>query len=286
MSDIPRIISGLDEIAANYDALICDVWGVLHNGRHAFQDAVDALKRFRGEFGPVVLLSNAPRPVPVLEEQFERFGVALDCYDAIVTSGVATRDALAARAKSGRLAMLHIGPERDRGVFEGLPIDCVEAGEASVALCTGLFDDDHETPDDYVDMLADLQRRGLTMLCANPDIVVQRGGQLVYCAGAITRLYEEMGGKAVYYGKPYKPIYDATMRTLREAAARDVKRPLAIGDGIETDIRGANGAMIDALFIADGIHGEDVGEFSAPALSNLFAKSGVSARAAMRALVW
>src|ERR1700733_9311180 len=128
MSDIPRIISGLDEIAANYDALICDVWGVLHNGHHAFQDAVDALKRFRGEFGPVVLLSNAPRPVSVLDEQFERFGGALDCYDAIVTSGVATRDALAERTKAGHLAMLHIGPERDRGVFEGLTIDCVEAG--------------------------------------------------------------------------------------------------------------------------------------------------------------
>lgn len=286
MANSPKIVSGLGEIAADYDALICDVWGVLHDGHHAKDGAVEALARFRSERGPVVLLSNAPRPVGVLEEQFRRFGVALDCYDAIVTSGVATREALAARAKSGRLAIYHIGPERDRGVFEGLPIDCVEADAASVVLCTGLFDDDVETPDDYRDMLDDLKRRGLVMLCANPDIVVQRGGQLIYCAGAIVRAYEEMGGHAIYYGKPHKPIYDATLATLRKIANRDIKHPLAIGDGIETDIKGANGAGLDALFIADGIHGEDVQEFSAHRLTELFANSGADARAAMRALVW
>jgi len=286
MPDFPQILRGLGEIAANYDALICDVWGVLHDGHRARPDAVEALRRFRGECGPVVLLSNAPRPVSVLEEQFERFGVALDCCDAIVTSGVATRAALAERAKGKRLAILHIGPERDRGVFEGLPIDCVDAADASVALCTGLFDDDTETPDDYRGMLADLKARGLAMLCANPDIVVQRGGKLIYCAGAIARLFEKMGGEAVYYGKPYRPIYDLTLETLRTLSKRDINRPLAIGDGLETDIRGANGADLDALFIADGIHGEDVGDFSPQGLAELFAKSGVSAKAAMRALVW
>ncbi|MGD0142416.1 MAG: TIGR01459 family HAD-type hydrolase [Rhizomicrobium sp.] len=286
MVALPLLIGGLGEIAPRYDALICDVWGVLHDGHHAHAGAIEALRRFRGTYGPVVLLSNAPRPVAVLEEQFARFGVPADCYDAIVTSGVATRDALAVRANNRRLAILHIGPERDRGVFEGLPIDCVDAPQASVILCTGLYDDDSETPADYSEMLEELKRRGLTLLCANPDIVVQRGGKLVYCAGAIARAYEKMGGPVVYYGKPYKPIYTTTLTAAREAAKRDIARPLAIGDGLETDIKGANVAGLDALFVADGIHGEDISKFSAEALAALFAKSGVTAQAAMRALVW
>lgn len=286
MADLPTTIGGLGEIAPAYDALICDVWGVLHNGHSAHIGAVNALRRFRAEFGPVVLLSNAPRPVDELEEQFARIGVPADCYDAIVTSGVATRDALAERANNRRLAILHIGPERDRGVFAGLPIDCVDAPKASVILCTGLYDDDTETPADYSEMLDELKRRGLTLLCANPDIVVQRGGKLVYCAGAIARDYEKMGGEVVYYGKPHQAIYRTTLATARAAAKREILRPLAIGDGIETDLKGANGAGLDALFIADGIHGEDVREFSAEHLAALFAKSGATARAAMRALVW
>ncbi|MGD0866776.1 MAG: TIGR01459 family HAD-type hydrolase [Rhizomicrobium sp.] len=286
MAHLPSLIGGLGEIAKRYDALICDVWGVLHDGHRAHAPAVEALRRFRAVFGPVVLLSNAPRPVEVLEEQFARIGVPADCYDAIVTSGVATRDALAERANNRRLAILHIGPVRDRGVFDGLPIDCVDAPKASAILCTGLYDDDTETPADYAEMLDELKRRGLTLLCANPDIVVQRGGKLVYCAGALARDYEKMGGQVVYYGKPYRPIYDMTLAAARKAARRDIARPLAVGDGIETDVKGANGAGLDALFIADGIHGEDIREFSAEALAALFAKSGVTARAAMRALVW
>ncbi len=208
MANSPVILSGLHEIARDYDALVCDVWGVLHNGAHAHAPAVDALKRFRAEFGPVVLLSNAPRPVDALEEQFKKIGVPKDCYDAIMTSGVAARVDLAKRTEGGRLAIFHLGPERDRGVFDDLPIDCVEPDKARVVLCTGLFDDDHETPDDYRELLDALRNRGLTMLCANPDFVVQRGGQLVYCAGAIARAYEKTGGAVVYYGKPHTPIYE------------------------------------------------------------------------------
>jgi HAD superfamily hydrolase (TIGR01459 family) len=259
---------------------------VLHDGHRAYGDAVEALRRFRGELGPVVLLSNAPRPVDALEEQFAHIGVPPDCYDAIVTSGVATRDALELRANNRRLSLLHIGPERDRGVFAGLPIDCVDAAQASVILCTGLYDDDTETPADYGEMLEELKRRGLTLLCANPDIVVQRGGKLIYCAGAIARAYEKMGGPTIYYGKPHPAIYDTTLAAARRSANRAVARPLAIGDGLETDIKGANGADLDSLFIADGIHGEDIREFSAAHLADLFAKSGVVAQAAMRALVW
>lgn len=282
----PVIITGLSEIASDYDALVCDVWGVLHNGHAAHLPACAALKRFRDERGPVVLLSNAPRPIRDLESQFARFGVPLDCYDTIMTSGMAARDDLEKRALGRRLRMLHLGPERDRGVFEGLNLDCVAATDAEIVLCTGLYDDDNETADDYADLFAGLQARGLTMICANPDLVVQRAGKLVPCAGMLAKAYQAIGGDVVYYGKPYRPVYDVTLAKARTIAGRAIARPLAIGDGMETDLRGANAAGLDALFIADGIHGEDVGDMSPEHLALLFRKAGVAARAAMRALVW
>jgi HAD superfamily hydrolase (TIGR01459 family) len=283
MTDAPRPIAGLQEIAAGYDALICDVWGVLHNGARAFPAAIDALRRFRDMHGPVVLLSNAPRPVVDLLDQFETYGVPPDCYDAIVTSGAATQDDLARR---GALALFHLGPERDRGLFAGLTIDCVSPEEAALVLCTGLFDDDTETPEDYRTMLDAMARRGLAMICANPDIVVQRGGRLIYCAGALARAYEAAGGEVIYYGKPHAPIYRPVLAAAARAAGRPVRRPLAIGDGLETDIRGANRVGIDALFIADGIHGEEIGDATQSALAALFANAHVSAAAALRRLVW
>lgn len=286
MAEIPQVLEGLSEVAGEYDALICDVWGVLHDGRSAHIDAIDALRRFRNARGPVVLLSNAPRPVAVLEKQFAHFGVPADCYDAIVTSGVATRAALAERAKGSELPIWHIGPERDRGVFEGLPITCVGLEEAEVVLCTGLFDDDTESPEDYREQLEAAKARGLVLLCANPDIVVQRGGKLIWCAGAVAREYEQLGGRAIYYGKPHSPIYRMTLAAAQRAVGQRVSRPLAAGDGLETDIAGANRAGIDALFIADGIHGEHTPEFAADKLQLFFAAYGVSARAVMRKLVW
>jgi HAD superfamily hydrolase (TIGR01459 family) len=287
MANTPAILGGLHEIAAGHDALVCDVWGVLHNGVGAYAGAVDALVRFRDSFGPVVLLSNAPRPVSDLESQFAKLGVPKNCYDAIVTSGVAARDDLAARAAGAAVALYHLGPERDRGVFEGLPVDQVEKPEdANIVLCTGLFDDDTETPEDYRDLLRTLQSRGPTMLCANPDIVVQRGGKLVYCAGAIARAYEKIGGSVLYYGKPHAPIYGPVLRAAKLAAGREVARPLAVGDGLETDIRGANNVGMESLFIADGIHGEEIGDVTDASLARLFGKAGLSARAAMRVLVW
>ncbi|HSZ74116.1 MAG TPA: TIGR01459 family HAD-type hydrolase [Rhizomicrobium sp.] len=282
----PKTPTGLSEIASDYDALICDVWGVLHDGKEPRLEAAHALSHFRRAHGPVVLLSNAPRPVADIEAQFTYIGVPLDCYDAIVTSGVATREELARRASGEKLAMLHIGPERDRGVFEGLNIECVEVAHSELALCTGLWDDDTETPDDYEELLATLKARDLTMLCANPDIVVQRGGALVYCAGALAKAYEELGGEVVYYGKPHRPIYDMTLATAHRIAGRAIKRPLAIGDGMDTDIKGANHAGIDALFIADGVHAAQMGKLTAEGAQQLFAVPGVHAVAAMHKLVW
>ncbi|MEI9994513.1 MAG: TIGR01459 family HAD-type hydrolase [Rhizomicrobium sp.] len=281
MTDEPLLLQHFSDIAQDYDALICDVWGVLHNGVAAFAPACAALKAFRETRGRVILLSNAPRPASDIESQFERFGVPLDCYDTIVTSGGAAREDLARRAARGGVAMLHLGPARDHGVFDGLGVDLVDLAQAEIVLCTGPYNDDVEGPDDYKAMLADLKARDLAMLCANPDLVVQRGGKLVYCAGSLAKAYEAIGGKVVYYGKPHGPIYDHV-----RAVAGGARRMLCIGDGLKTDVKGANAAGFDALFIADGIHGEDVREFTPAHMAELFAKEGVHARAAMRALVW
>ncbi len=286
MTNLPRILTGLSEIAGEYDALICDVWGVVHDGHSPRPAAVDALRRFRQSRGPVVLLSNAPRPVCDIEKQFVRLGVALDCYDSIVTSGEAAREALAVRAGGKTLPILHIGPERDRSLFEGLAVKCVDAGRAAVVLCTGLYDDDNESPADYRETIETLLKRKMTFLCANPDIVVQRGGRLVYCAGALARAYEMIGGTCIYYGKPFAPVYDAALAALKQAAGHDVGRPLAVGDELETDIAGANSMDIDAVFIADGIHGEEIAELAPGAMKEFFDAHRVAARAAMRGLVW
>jgi len=281
MASSPTIISGLREIAGDYDALICDVWGVVHDGVKPYWPAVEALRRFRADRGRVVLLSNAPRPSAPIERQLSVIGVPADSYDAVVTSGAAAREDIAQRAAGGPVAMMHLGPERDRPLYEGLDVELVGPEKASVVILTGLYDDEIETPEHYREILADLKNRDLAMICANPDVLVPRGGKLVYCAGALARAYEEIGGKVVYYGKPHLPIYKVALE-----AAGSPRRPLVIGDGLETDVRGANRLGIDALFIADGVHGEEIGALTPGNLAALFAKKGVSARAAMGALAW
>lgn len=282
----PRILGGLHEIAGDYDAALCDIWGVLHDGRSARRPAVEALQHFRKARGPVILLSNAPRPVVDVEQQFAELGIPHDCYDAILTSGVLAHEDLARRSRERTLQILHIGPERDRGVFAALPVCCVTADKAELVICTGLFDDDTESPENYRNLLTDLGERKLPLLCVNPDIVVQRGGQLIYCAGALARLYEELGGTAVYYGKPHRPIYEAASALAAKMAGHQDLRVLVLGDGLETDVRGANQAGLDAIFIADGIHGEDVRILTPESVQKLCDASGVSVIAAIRALVW
>ena len=280
----PPILGGLAEIAGDYDAVICDVWGVLHNGREAFHPAADAMRRFRKERGPVVLLSNAPRLADGVEAMFDRLALPCDFYDGIVTSGLAAHRDLRRRTEGGRnLRLFYLGPPRDNPIFDGLNITFASPEEAEIVLCTGFYDDETETPDDYRPMLEGFRARALPFLCANPDIVVQRGDKLIYCAGAIARLYESMGGETVYYGKPYPAVFEAALAAARAVGA--VKRTLVIGDGIETDIAGANRIGLDALFIAGGIHGRELREHS-DALARLFEKSGVTARAAMPALSW
>lgn len=275
------IIRGLEEIAGDYDALICDVWGVVHNGVSAFAPAVEALRRFRADRGRVVLLTNAPRPPSGVEAMLPNYGVPRDCYDSIVTSGGGARDYLAGLAAKGTLPLLHLGPDRDLGLFEGIDVELCGPEKAAVVLCSGLHDDDNETPDNYRDILSRMKARELPMICANPDVVVQRGGKLVWCAGGIARAYEAIGGNVAYYGKPHAPIYDVALQ-----AAGGPARPLVIGDGLETDIRGANAMGIDALFVAKGIHAAELGSLTQENLKRLFAGAGVRARAAMEELTW
>jgi len=277
----PRLITGLSELAPAYDALICDVWGVIHDGHRAHPAAVEALIHFRKKHGPVVLLTNAPRRADSVAALCAGYGVPPDCYDAIVSSGEAARDALARESATGTLPLYYIGPDKDLPVMEGLDLDLTGIVEARLAMCTGLLDDLTETPEDYAGRLAAMRARNLTMICANPDLVVHRGPKLCYCAGALAKEYEKLGGTVVYYGKPHRPIYDAAL-----AAAGNVKKPLAIGDGMFTDILGANRAGLDVLFIADGVHGEDVEPYNADHLEKLLAKSGVHALAASRSLTW
>jgi HAD superfamily hydrolase (TIGR01459 family) len=277
----PLLIDGLREIARDHDALICDIWGVVHDGHAPFPEAAEALRRFRREHGKVILLSNAPRPPGSVEDQFRRIGVATDFYDAIVTSGGAVREYLMARAKQAPLSLYYLGPEQDTGLLDGIDVTRVGIDKADVALCVGLVDDLTETPDDYSDILAAMRARNLTMLCANPDLKVYRGSQLCWCAGALAQAYEAIGGAVTYYGKPYPAIYDAAL-----AAAGRPSTALAIGDALITDLRGAKNAGLLALFIADGLHGEEIEPYTAQHLDEMFAAAHVHAKAAMRALRW
>ena len=274
----PRLITGLSQIASDHDALICDIWGVIHNGQAPFPEAAEALRRFRKERGRVVLLSNAPRMPDSVEEQFRRIGVATDFYDAIVTSGGATQEDLLRR---GPLSLYYIGPDIDLGLLTGVSAKRVDIAEADLAVCVGLRNDLTETPDDYAGVLAEMKARNLVMLCANPDLKVYRGKQLCWCAGALAQAYEKLGGKVVYYGKPYPAIYQVALK-----AAGEPQKPLAIGDALVTDLKGAKDAGMEALFIADGLHGEEIEPYTASHLGEMFAVHHVSAKAAMRALKW
>ena len=279
--------AGLSEIADDYDALLCDVWGVIHNGRESFPAALEALVRWKAERGPVVLISNAPRPSRAIHGQLEYFKVPRAAWSAFVTSGDATRALLRERAP-GPAWM--IGPPRDAPLYEGLGLQ--EAGPEAAAFIavTGPYDDDVETPEDYRERFEVAAARGLTMICANPDRVVQRGDQLIYCGGALADLYEALGGEVLMAGKPFAPIYDlalAQAAALKPGLASG--RVLCIGDGVVTDVKGAADRQLDCLFIAKGIHGEKAmrdGRLDAKAVDALLADEGVTARYAMADLVW
>jgi len=284
----PQPILGLSALADRYDVLLCDIWGVIHNGREHFPAACAALARYRAERGPVVLISNSPRPHPGVIAQLDELGVPREAWSAIVTSGDATRALLAQRAPGPAWT---IGPERDAPLYDDLGLAFAELEGAAFIACTGPFDDDVETPEDYRARFEAAAARGLEMICANPDIVVQRGDRLIYCGGALARLYAELGGRVAMAGKPHAPIYAASIAEAERLAGRTVDRAriLCIGDGVVTDVKGANDQGLDVLFVASGIHGAEAvgaGGLDATAAEALLAKDGVTAAWVIADLVW
>jgi HAD superfamily hydrolase (TIGR01459 family) len=257
------IIRSLSEIGQGYDALYCDLWGCLHNGKQPYPAAVAALQDYRRTGGKVCLMTNAPRPNQYVRQQLDRMGVPQDAYDIIVSSGDCAQDAMFAGAVGRKVWF--IGTEKDEGFFRDIPaawqdaapITRVPLEEAEGIVCTGPFDELNEVPDDYRGRLMLARERGLKLLCANPDIVVDMGETRIYCAGALAALYDEIGGTSLYFGKPYPPIYDRARQMLDLG---DEARVLAIGDGINTDIKGAVEEGIDSLFVTGGLAAAALGD--------------------------
>ena len=258
-AQVIRQISGLSEISDRYDAILCDIWGVLHNGVASFALASEALASFRRRGGVVVLITNAPRPSPPVRRQVLRLGVPAEAFDAVVTSGDVTIGLIEERTGD---PVLHIGPARDLSLFDavaeamGRRPELVSVEDAQYALCTGLRNDETEMPDDYEPELRAIASRDMTMVCANPDIVIHRGENLIFCAGALAGRYEELGGSVIYAGKPHARIYHRALALAERARGAPLgkDRVVAIGDGMKTDIVGASRAGLDALLVTQGIH--------------------------------
>jgi len=286
----PTTISGLAEIAARYDVLFCDVWGVVHNGRESFPEACEALIRFRRDHGPVILVSNAPRPSSATRHQLKGLKVPDEAWTAYVTSGDATRSEIAVRAPGPVWA---VGPARDAPLYEGLEVEFVETPEgAAFVCCTGPFDDEIDQPEDYRSRFELCVARGLPMICANPDRIVRRGDKMIYCAGALADLYLELGGEVVMAGKPHAPIYRCAMDAAERLLGRrpDPARVLAIGDALATDVLGANGQGLDCLFVAAGINAADTltpeGMVDPARLEALLIRERAQAAWALPELIW
>lgn len=289
MSEL-QTLTGLSEIADRYDVVLCDVWGVVHDGKVPFAASVEALRRFSEQGGVVVLISNSPRPRESFVVQLDDIGVDRKAWAAVVTSGDATRAELAKRAPG---PAWRVGPERDAGIYDGTGVELTDdLSEAAFISCTGLFDDEVDQPEDYRDGFSDCARRGLEMVCANPDKVVHRGKDLIWCAGALADVYAAVGGTVVMAGKPFSPIYELALREAGRlrTGALDKSRVLAIGDGLPTDVLGANRQGLDCLFVAGGIHGADVVDAAGrldPLLAEArLAQSGATARYVLKELTW
>jgi HAD superfamily hydrolase (TIGR01459 family) len=280
-----RFVERLRDLVGGVDVVLSDIWGVVHNGLVAFPEACEALHSYRAQGGTVILITNAPRPADSVQRQLRKFGVADEGYDAIVSSGDLTRQFVADHPGQ---KLFWLGPERHSSIQRGLDLILAPLEQADYIVCTGPFDDETEAAEDYRAMMMQARERGLTLICANPDIVVERGDRLVYCAGAIAELYRELGGEVIFYGKPHRPIYERAMAlaTERRGHVTPLNRVLAIGDSVRTDLTGAHGFGIDCLFLTRGIHSEEfegVDQLDPASVKELF---GHPPRALMRELRW
>lgn len=280
-----HFVDHLRELTENVDVILSDIWGVIHNGLEAFPEACDALLTFRKRGGTVVLITNAPRPADSVQRQLRKLDVSDDAYDAIVSSGDLTRNYV---ADHGGQSMFWLGPDRDNSIYRGFDARLAPIESADYIVCTGPFDDETEGPEDYRAMMTLALSRKLTFVCANPDLVVERGDRLIYCAGAIAELYREMGGEVIFYGKPHRPIYDRALGLAadKRGTTTPLNRVLAIGDSVRTDLTGAQAYGLDCLFVIRGIHAgefEGLDQLDPVAVRELF---GHPPKALMRELRW
>ena len=280
-----RFVERLSDLVDGVEVILSDIWGVVHNGLESFPEACEALHTYRQRGGTVILITNAPRPADSVQRQLRKLGVADETYDAIVSSGDLTRSFVADHPGK---KIFWIGPERDSSIHRGLDAVMAPLEQADYIICTGLFDDETESAEDYRAMMLLAREHKLPLICANPDIVVERGDRLIYCAGAIAELYRELGGEAIFYGKPHRPIYERAMALAAERRGQptSLDRVLAIGDSVRTDLTGALGFGIDCLFLTRGIHSEEfegIDQLDPGSVKELF---GHPPRALMRELRW
>ena len=280
-----RFAEQLRDLVGGVEVVLSDIWGVVHNGLESFPEACEALHTYRKQGGTVILITNAPRPADSVQRQLRKLGVADQTYDAIVSSGDLTRNFVADHPGQ---KIFWVGPDRDSSIHRGLDAVMTPLEAADYIICTGLFDDETESAEDYRAMLLQALTRKLPLICANPDIVVERGDRLIYCAGAVAELYRELGGEVVFYGKPHRPIYERAMLLAAERRGHkaDPGKVLAIGDSVRTDLAGAHGFGIDCLFVTRGIHSEEfegIDQLDPASVKELF---GHPPRALMRELRW
>jgi HAD superfamily hydrolase (TIGR01459 family) len=280
-----HFVERLSDLVDGVEVILSDIWGVVHNGLESFPEACAALHTYRQRGGTVILITNAPRPADSVQRQLRKLGVADDTYDAIVSSGDLTRSFIADHPGK---KIFWIGPERDSSIHRGLDAVMAPLEQADYIVCTGLFDDETESAEDYRGMMLQAREHKLPLICANPDIVVERGDRLIYCAGAIAELYRELGGEAIFYGKPHRPIYERAMALAAERRGEPtaLDRVLAIGDSVRTDLTGALGFGIDCLFLTRGIHSQEfegIDQLDPASVKELF---GHPPRALMRELKW
>ncbi len=280
-----RFVERLREVVDGVEVVLSDIWGVVHNGLESFPEACAALHAYRQQGGVVILITNAPRPADSVQRQLRKLGVADETYDAIVSSGDLTRHFVADHPGK---KLYWVGPERDGSIHRGLDAVVSDLDGADYIICTGLFDDETESADDYRPMLSKALARKVPLICANPDIVVERGDRLIYCAGAIAELYREMGGEVVFYGKPHRPIYERAMALAaeRRGCPAELQHVLAIGDSVRTDLTGAQAFGIDCLFVTRGIHAEEfagIDQLDPASVKELFAHPP---KALIRELRW
>lgn len=282
----PEKAAGLGAIVENYDCLLCDVWGVLHNGKAIWPKAANALTSARKAGLAVVMITNAPRPQGPVLRQLANMHCPDGVFDELVTSGDVTRALVSALDGP----VYHIGPDRDYALYDGLDVEFANPQSAAGIVCTGLFDDYNEHPEEYIERFREYVALDLPLICANPDIVVEVVDRLLWCAGALAREYDKLGGETRIVGKPHSPIYDVAIKHAEDKLDREIdrKRILAIGDGLPTDIKGASNNRIDALYIANGIHAAEytTGTIDEERLCEFLQAQGAKPAYWMKTLEW